>query len=339
MVDNLDIHLIPMNKVSYSVVIRTLGNTGEKYRTMLNAIERQTVKPLEVIVAIPDGYQLDHTLGHERIVRCNKGMVTQRAVGIEAAQSEYLLVLDDDLDFPPDFAEKMHRFLKERDLDCVLAFPTYSVGSNNNPTTQKHLPIKEIVRKLRGAYTGQVFYSNKKSEWFDVITSTAGHRTYVNCEEKLCQAGCFQCFFIKNEKAKAVHFEDEAWLEQGRLSGYAAYDDAVFFYKFHLQGGRIAYSTNTDYSHLDAAAGRPAKNRLEAKRIRLYTIARNRTLFWLRLIWPSRRNLRTLLGGLYALNNYTIYNIAINLYPKYWTAIAALFRGYNDAFSYYKRNK
>ena len=124
-----------MNKVSYSVVIRTLGNTGEKFRTMLNAIERQTVKPLEVIVAIPDGCQLDHTLGYERIVRCNKGMVTQRAAGIEAAQSEYLLVLDDDLDFPPDFAEKMHRFLKERDLDCVLAFPTYSVGSNNNPTT------------------------------------------------------------------------------------------------------------------------------------------------------------------------------------------------------------
>jgi len=42
-------------------------------------------------------------------------------------------------------------------------------------------------------------------------------------------------FFIKNDKAKAVRFEDEAWLEQGKLSGYAAYDDAVFFYKFHLQ--------------------------------------------------------------------------------------------------------
>ncbi len=323
----------------YSIVIRTLGNTGVKYYTMLQAIARQTVQPREVVVAIPKDYSLDFTLGYERVVHCKKGMVTQRAEGIKAAEGEYLLVLDDDLDFPPDFAEKLYEVLKEKKLDCVLAFPTYSEVINNDPIPQKHLPMKEVARKLRGAYTGQVFYSNKKSEWFDVITSTAGHRTYINCEDKLCQAGCFQCFFIKNDKAKAVHFEDEAWLEQGRLSGYAAYDDAVFFYKFHLQGGRIAYSTNTHYAHLDAAAGRPAKNKLEAKRIRLYTIARNRTLFWLRLIWPSRRNLRALLGGLYALNNYTIYNIAINLYPKHWTAITALFRGYKDAFSYNKRNK
>ena len=324
-------------KFNYSIVIRTLGNTGIKYRTMLNAIERQTVKPQEVIVAIPDGYSLDHTLGYERIVRCNKGMVTQRAAGIEAAQSEYLLVLDDDLDFPPDFAEKMHRFLKERDLDCVLAFPTYSVGSNNNPTTQKHLPIKEIARKLRGAFTGQVFYSRRKSEWFDVITSTAGHRTYVNCEDKLCQAGCFQCFFIKGSMAKDVRFDEEVWLEQGRLSKYAAYDDAVFFYKLYLHGGRIAYTPDTGYTHLDAAAGRPAKSKLEAKRIRLYTIARNRTLFWLLHIWPSRHKVRTLLGGIYALVNYTLYNLIINLHPKYWSAISALFAGYHDAFNYYKK--
>ena len=324
-------------KFNYSIVIRTLGNTGIKYRTMLNAIERQTVKPQEVIVAIPDGYSLDHTPGYEKIVRCNKGMVTQRAAGIEAAQSEYLLVLDDDLDFPPDFAEKMHRFLKERDLDCVLAFPTYSVGSNNNPTTQKHLPIKEIARKLRGAFTGQVFYSRRKSEWFDVITSTAGHRTYVNCEDKLCQAGCFQCFFIKGSMAKDVRFDEEVWLEQGRLSKYAAYDDAVFFYKLYLHGGRIAYTPDTGYTHLDAAAGRPAKSKLEAKRIRLYTIARNRTLFWLLHIWPSRHKVRTLLGGIYALVNYTLYNLIINLHPKYWPAISALFAGYRDAFKYYKK--
>lgn len=324
-------------KFNYSIVIRTLGNTGIKYRTMLNAIERQTVKPQEVIVSIPDGYSLDHTLGYEKIVRCNKGMVTQRSAGIEAAQGEYLLVLDDDLDFPPDFAEKMHRFLKERDLDCVLAFPTYSVGSNNNPTTQKHLPIKEIARKLRGAFTGQVFYSNKKSEWFDVITSTAGHRTYVNCEDKLCQAGCFQCFFIKGSMAKDVRFDEEVWLEQGSLSKYAAYDDAVFFYKLYLHGGRIAYTPDTGYTHLDAGAGRPAKSKLEAKRIRLYTIARNRTLFWLLHIWPSRHKVRTLLGGIYALVNYTLYNLIINLHPKYWPAISALIAGYRDAFKHYKK--
>lgn len=325
----------------YSVVIRTLGTTGEKYRTMLDAIERQTVKPREVVVAIPEGYELDHTLGYERVVRCAKGMVTQRAVGIDEAKGEYMLVLDDDLDFPPDFAEKMYQHLAANSLDCTLAFPTYTTQATDAPPvhTSKKQKILTYAKRIRGAFTGQVFYSQRKAEWFDVITSTAGHRTYVNCEDKLCQAGCFQCFFIKADKAQGVRFLDESWLEQGTLSAYAAYDDAVFFYKLYLNGGRIAYTPNTGYTHLDAAAGRPAKSKLEAKRIRLYTIGRNRTLFWLLHIWPSRRRLRTLIGGLYALNNYTVYNIAINLHPKYWPAIASLFRGYRDAFHYYNKKK
>lgn len=328
-----------MNKVSYSVVIRTLGNTGEKYRTMLNAIERQTVKPQEVIVAIPDGYSLDHTLGYEKIVRCNKGMVTQRAAGIEAAQGEYLLVLDDDLDFPADFTEQMYKHLQAKQLDCTLAFPNGGCHNSEPPQkVSKKTQLLAEVKRARGAFTGQVFYSRRKSEWFDVITSTAGHRTYVNCEDKLCQAGCFQCFFIKGSIVKDVRFDEEVWLEQGRLSKYAAYDDAVFFYKLYLHGGRIAYTPDTGYTHLDAGAGRPAKSKLEAKRIRLYTIARNRTLFWLLHIWPSRHNLHTLLGGIYALINYTLYNLTINSVPKYWPAITALIHGYKDAFLYF-RNK
>ena len=55
---------------SYSVVIRTLGNTGEKYRQTLEAISKQTIKPAEIIVAIPDGYDLDHQIGTEQIIYC-----------------------------------------------------------------------------------------------------------------------------------------------------------------------------------------------------------------------------------------------------------------------------
>lgn len=323
---------------SYSVVIRTLGNTGEKYLQMLKAIEQQTVKPEEIVVVIPEGYALDHSLGNERIIRSAKGMVTQRAVGIAEAKGEYLLVLDDDLDFPPDFAEQLYLHLVKEDLDCVLAFGDWGVESGGVATkVPLKTKVKNWAKRVRGAYTGQVFYSNRKSDYFDTITTTAGHRTYVNEEDKLCQAGAFACFFIKAQEAKNVHFEDERWLEKGSISTYAAYDDAVFFYKFFLQHGRIAYTRNTGFRHLDAAAGRPAKDKITAKRIRLYTIAKNRTIFWHRHIWSNHKKLHTLLGGLYALNNYTFYNIIINASPKYWPAISALFMGYRDAFRYIRK--
>lgn len=330
---------IGISSFNYSVVIRTLGNTGEKYLTLLHAIDNQTVKPHEIIVAIPDGYSLDHMLGNERVIRSGKGMVTQRGAGINAATSDYLLVLDDDLDFPPDFAEKMHRHLQANNLDCTLSFPT--IGGCDSPPSLTVSRWKSLIAKakqIRGAFTGQVFYSHRRTEWFDVITSTAGHRTYINCADKLCQAGAGGCCFIKKSAAKAIEFDKEIWLDHGRLSSYASYEDAVFYYKLFLHGGRIAYTPDTNYTHLDAAAGRPAKSKLDSKRIRLYTIARNRTLFWLLHIWPSRRNIKTLFGGIYALTNYTLYNLVINIHPKYWPAIAALFLGYYDAFHYY-RNK
>ncbi len=324
----------------YSIVIRTLGNTGDKYLQMLQAINNQTVKPREIVVVIPHGYELDHSLGNERVVYSEKGMVTQRAVGIEEAQGEFFLVLDDDLDFPPDFAERLYAHLLANKLDCVLAFPTWKRSVvNTHGEQQETNSVKNILKRFHGAFTGQVFYSNRSSDYFDVITATAGHRTYVKYPEKLCQAGCFQCFFIKANKAKAIEFKDELWLEQGTLSQYAAYDDAVFFYKFYLQGGRIAYSQDAGYDHLDAAAGRPAKDKLTSKRIRLYSIARNRVIFWYRHIWSNHKNVRTLFGGLYALNNYTIYNLIINALPNYWPAISAMFKGYGDAFRFIKKKK
>lgn len=325
---------------NYSVVIRTLGNTGEKYLQMLQAIDRQTVRPSEIVVVIPDGYSLDSSLGNERIIRSGKGMVTQRAVGIAEAHGDYLLVLDDDLDFPDNFAEQLFLHLKQHNLDCVLAFGDWNRQLSQQtviPTVPFKKKVLDFAKRIRLAYTGQAFYSKRKSEYFDTITSTGGHRTHVNSEEKPCQAGCFQCFFIKSNTAKKVKFEDELWLEQGTVSRYAAYDDAVFFYKMYLQGGRIAYARSTGYTHLDAGAGRTAKNKVESKRIRLYSIARNRTIFWYRLIWGNKRSVHNLIGGIYGMVNYALYNFVINMYPKYWPAIKAMIIGYCDAFKYIRK--
>ena len=156
---------------TYSIVIRTLGNTGEKYRQMLDCIAKQTITPEEVIVVIPFGYELDHTLGYERVVRSEKGMVTQRAKGIEEAKSEYILVLDDDLSFPNDFAERMLSYLHNNQLDCTLAFGGWQieqVKDNKNSLNEGTGLKKKILRRwryYRGVFTGQHFESKPQDDW------------------------------------------------------------------------------------------------------------------------------------------------------------------------------
>ena len=100
-----------MKELSYSVVIRTLGNTGLKYKALLDSIAKQTIQPEEIIVAIPEGYELDYSYGNEHIVRCKKGMTTQRAAGILAAKSEYILVVDDDVEFDVTMVEELYQYM------------------------------------------------------------------------------------------------------------------------------------------------------------------------------------------------------------------------------------
>lgn len=322
-------------KFSYSVVIRTLGNSGEKYRQLLQSIARQTVEPEEIIVVIPEGYELDSQLGNEKIVRCKKGMVTQRAVGIEAASSDYILVVDDDLSFEDDMVERLYDYLVKNGLDCCLPFQGESVKPE-----EKSINLKYPLRtRIRNGFTGQMLTSRRKSEYLDVLTATAGHKVYVNSNNLdrcyWCTTACFQCFFIKTEVAKSAHFEDETWLEEGRLTSYSAFDEPVFFSKLNHKGIKMAYALRVRYKHLDAQAGHVTRSRLENKRIRYYSIARNRTVYWYKFIWKYadgiKEKTRALLGGAYGTLNYAVFTMLINCHPKYWNAIKALFLGYKDA--------
>lgn len=239
-------------KVSYSVVIRTLGNSGEKYERLLKSIATQNVKPEEIIVVIPDGYNLDFQLGNERVLRCKKGMVTQRAVGINAATSEYILVVDDDVEFDEDMVEKLYCYLVDNNLDCCLPMEGVSAMPEEK-TINLFYPLKT---RIRNGFTGQMFTSRRKSEYLDVLTVTAGHKVYVNSNNLdkcyLCTAACFQCFFIKTSIAQSAHFDEEVWLEEGRLTSYSAFDEPVFFSKLNKNGLRMAYALRVRYKHLDA---------------------------------------------------------------------------------------
>lgn len=322
-----------MKQISYSVVIRTLGTTGEKYIALLDSIAAQTIQPEEIIVAIPEGYELDYSLGKERVVRCKKGMVSQRAAGIMAAKSDYILVADDDLEFAPTMVEDLYNFIKEHNLNCCVPLEGENQGDGFDMTPP-------MAARIRQGFTGQMFVSRRRSQYLDVLTMSAGHKIYVNSNDPdkcyLCTTASFQLFFIETRLAQSAHFEEEIWLENGTYTSYSAYDEPVFFSKLNRLGLRMAYALQTRYTHLDAGAGHRTTNKLQEKSVRYFAIARNRTVYWYRFIYKYQdkwyNKMRALFLGLYSLNNYTVYTIIINFHPRYIKSLKYLFLGYKEAF-------
>lgn len=311
---------------SWSAVIRTVGTAGEKYLRTIQSVLSQTIPPEEIIVVLPDGCEPDYVCGKERIIHTRKGMVTQRAVGVDTAKTDYILVLDDDVDFPPDIVEKCFSWMQAHHLDCVLP------GWGGTPVSYS------LKTRIKGFIRGDLYTSKKESEWLDVVCKTGGHKVYVNSTDPdrcyLCQTGCFQIFFIKSDAARSIEYGKETWLEQGTISSYALWDDLTFFYKLYLHGYRTAYCQRATYTHLDAAAGRKAKSKLEERRIRYYTDRKNRYIFWRKYIWGAASTetdkITASLAWYGSSLGYILYTLSININPKYWSAIGALFKGIKD---------
>lgn len=331
-----------MKELSYSVVIRTLGDAGLKYKALLDSIAKQTIQPEEVIVVIPEGYELDYTLGTERIIRSKKGMVSQRAEGILAAKSDYILVVDDDVEFGPTMIQELYDYMVANNLNACL--PMQGIDNNLDENT---IDLKyPLATRIRSGYTGQMFTSRRRSKYLDVLTLAAGHKVYVNSNNLdtcyLCTTACFQCFFIETELAKAAHYEEETWLQEGSITSYSAFDEPVFFSKLNKIGLKMAYALRTRYKHLDAGAGHRTTDRLHAKSLRYFSIARNRTVYWYRFIYLYQttwyNKVRALFWGLYSFINYTLLTIVINCRPKYYKSLKHLFLGYKEAFQLIRKS-
>lgn len=332
-----------MKELSYSVVIRTLGDAGLKYKALLDSIAKQTIQPEEVIVAIPEGCELDYMLGTERVIYMKKGMVSQRAEGILAANSDYILVVDDDVEFGPAMIQELYNYMAANNLNCCLPME----GVNNNLDANTINLKYPLATRIRSGFTGQMFTSRRKSKYLDILTLAAGHKVYINSNNLdtcyLCTTACFQCFFIETKWAKAAHYEEETWLEEGSYTSYSGYDEPVFFSKLNKHGLRMAYALRTRYRHLDAGAGHKTKSKLEDKSLRYFSIARNRTVYWYRFIYLYQTSwfnkIRALFWGLYSFVNWTSWTIIINCHPKYFKSLKYMCLGYKEAFALIRSRK
>lgn len=226
---------------SYSVAIRTLGTAGEKYYRELVSIDKQTIAPQGIFVYIPHGYLLpQETIGKETYVRCEKGMMTQRSFAFNEITSEYILFLDDDLELPSDFVQKLFDGLSEKNGDCISPdiYQIHNWSWKKKLTTFlragvfPHFDSKWAVKKKRD---NQFMYNNSPKE-----------------EVLLSESSSFAAFLIKKKVYDCLHYEDERWIDRFQ---YSIGDDDLFFYKIHINGFRLLYRYNTGIVHLDAGSG------------------------------------------------------------------------------------
>lgn len=270
-----------LHKLSaYSIYIRTTGKGGEKYKRLLHSIDIQTIRPQEVVVVLPNGYKPPRErLGYERMAFYEKGMIMQRVFAINDAKTPYILLLDDDVEFEPQFVEKLYQTMTSANADCCIAKMRNDAES-----------ASKIKRKIFHLI-GSTVYKNTHDQFFYKINLCGGfivNTGYNPTKPVYSQTGHGSHCFAKTAALKDIHFEDELWLE---ASGYPLPEDQVMFYKLYLKGYKISVCLNTYFCHLDAASTNDGRRYLKIAQAK----TGNYMIFWYRFIYQNSKGFKKLL--------------------------------------------
>lgn len=249
---------------SYCVAIRTLGKAGEKYLQELNSLVNQTVPPKRIFVYIAEGYDLPReTIGVEEYIYVSKGMVAQRALPFDEVETDYILLLDDDVYLPPKAVERLFMALEKENADCIAA----------DTFKNQDMTLKSKIQ----AFITSLAYPRKDDEWAFKIQRNASfsYNNSPKCEVYLSQSAAGPVSLWKLTSLKKIHFQDELWLD---AFPFAYGDDLLFFYKLYINGGKLLVHYNTGTIHLDGgSASLVYKKNIK----RLYY----RSLLWFVLWW------------------------------------------------------
>ncbi len=324
--------------ISYSIVLRTLGFGGEKYQALLDSIKAQSIQPAEFLVVIPHGYDLPkERLGLETFIRCDKGMVNQRVVGMNEAKGDYLLVVDDDVSFPEDFVEKLYNIMNRNEADII------------SPRLQEYfdIPTPSILKKTITFLSTGARISKARSRYAIRISRLGGsihNANLSNNEIYLTQTGSGGCFFAKQKAIKQVNFENELWLEKN--IAYAFPEDQVFFFKAFCIGIKTLYAHQLAYLHLDASAAvNDSKINVDKKTVKKHDSCRNMFIFWHRfqysrienVLWQKIVSLACIAWKVSF--NLMLHMLFYGLRPSLWKCIAATWNGYIDGYKFIKSDE
>lgn len=282
--------------IEYSVIIRTTGKAGEKYQKLLKSIDALEPKPQEIIVVLPEGYELPREqLGWETFCFCPKGMVIQRMTGIQNCKSPYALICDDDVQFGSDFVQKLHEPLA-KGLGGLSIAPLYSF-----------LP-QPGVRALVDAVLGSGLPASLHKDRYVSVLRTTGYSYNRKLDTKKkyyeTQSAAWTCFYADINALRSIDFETEQlWLDS---HGYSALDDQTMFYKAWLRGVKTVVVADAHYEHLDAKT-----STRECREPVLFSRTYNRMIFWHRYIFSQEKNW---LGKLWAVLCFAYYLTVNEIY-------------------------
>ena len=255
--------------MEYTAVIRTLGTAGEKYQTLLNSLNQQTVQPSKILVYIAEGYAIPkESIGKEQYIYVKKGMVAQRALPYHEVDTEFVLFLDDDVYLPETAVEQLYQYLTDRNADVISpdVFPNAE---------------RSFLGKCLMMLSGRMIARMDDGKWGYKVMRNSGY-SYNNHPKPgvyWAQTNAGPCFFCRKSDFLKIHFEEELWMDNLK---YAQGDDQVMYYKMYLSGLKQLTWFHSGIKHLDA--GSTMKNE-EKEKILIYSDLRFKILFWHRFIY------------------------------------------------------
>lgn len=256
----------------YSIAIRTLGTSGEKFVRELESIKRQTVQPEKVVIYIAEGYDRpDYTIGKEEYVWVKKGMMAQRVLPYDEIDTPLVLMLDDDVELADDSAQKLIEALEENNFDCIAAvtFRNYMIS---------------FPKKVYVAVTNLVF-PHWSDTWAVKIHSN-GSFSYNNRVTKdiyLSQSAAGPAALWRKKVFHDLHYEDELWIDR---FGFSFGDDNLIFNKLYKNGYRLGVHYNCGINHLD---GKSSSRTFQKDLKKFYTRSISSLMVWHRTCYDLKR--------------------------------------------------